>query len=305
MSGNKLLKILKKPSLLFLTLGHIGFFNWMKDETYLKIAFRIRMGKKLNLKNPVSYSEKLQWLKLYNRNPLYTQLVDKSSAKDYVSNIIGKAFIIKTLGVYNNFEEINFDKMPQKFVIKCTHDSGGIVICKDKNHFDKKKARKVIQRCLKHNFYFGQREWPYKNVKPRIIVEEYLEDSETMELRDYKFFCFDGSVKALFIATDRYSENETCFDFFDSDFNHLPFENGHPCSKKEIEKPKCFDQMKEIASKLSLGFPQVRIDLYEVNGKVYFGEYTFFHWSGMMPFKPEKWDMVFGDWIDLPQKHVQ
>lgn len=298
--GRTLKEIIKKPSLLFMTLGHRGFFNWMDDKTYIKIVYRITMGKTLNLDNPKSYSEKLQWIKLYDRNPLYTKLVDKYEAKKIVEKEIGFEYIIPTYGIWDSFDDIDFDILPNRFVLKCTHDSGGLVICRDKCKFNKRKARKIINKCLKHNYFWGDREWPYKDVKPRIIAEKYMEDSYTSELRDYKFFCFNGQVKALFIATDRSKgAHETKFDFFDAEYSHLPFTNGHPNADVVPEKPKCFEEMKSIAAKLSKGFPSVRVDLYEVDGKVYFGEMTFFHWSGHMPFEPEEWDYKFGSWINL------
>ena len=296
---SKIKKILKNPSLVFLTLGHMGFFNWMSDEKYLKKAFKIRMGKSLDLENPQTYSEKLQWLKLHDRNPEYTKMVDKYEAKEYVRKIIGDQYIIPTIGIYNSFDEINFDELPNQFVIKCTHDSGGLIIVKDKTKFDVKNAKKVINKCLKNNFFYAQREWPYKNVKPRIIIEEYMEDAKTSELRDYKFFCFDGVVKALFIASDRNSKSETKFDFFDEKFNHLNFTNGHPNALTQPEKPIQFELMIKLAEKLSHDIPHVRVDFYEVNGNVYFGEMTFYHWSGMTKFDPEEWDYKFGSWINL------
>ena len=299
--GNKVRVIVCKPSLLFLTLGHRGWFNWVNDERYLKIAFQIKMGKSLDLIHPKSFNEKLQWLKLYDRNPYYTNLVDKYEVKPIVEKIIGKDYIIPTLGVWEHFDEIEFDKLPNQFVLKCTHDSGGLVVCKDKRKLNIKKAKKTIEQCLRNNFFWGMREWPYKNVKPRIIAEQFMEDEQTQELRDYKFFCFDGVVKALFIATDRMKEGEdTKFDFFDENFNHLPFTNGHPNAEILPQRPVCFDEMKVLAEKLSKGIPHVRVDLYEVNGRVYFGEMTFFHWSGFTPFVPEDWDLIFGDWINLP-----
>lgn len=293
-------KFIKNPLLLFLTLGHREMLNWINDETYLKIAYRIKMGKKLNLDSPVTFNEKLQWLKLYDRRPEYTTMVDKYEVKKWVSAKIGEEYIIPTLGVWDKFDDINFNKLPEQFVLKCTHDSGGLVICKDKSKFDQQKARKKIETCLKHNFFWGQREWPYKNVKPRIIAEPYMEDADTKDLRDYKIFTFNGQVKALFIATDRESKEETKFDFFDANFRHLAFTNGHPNANVQPKKPKTFEKMKELAAQLSKGIPQVRVDFYEVNGKIYFGEMTFFHWSGMVPFNPEKWDRIFGEWIELP-----
>lgn len=293
-------KFIKNPLLLFLTLGHREMLNWINDETYLKIAYRIKMGKKLNLDSPVTFNEKLQWLKLYDRRPEYTTMVDKYEVKKWVSAKIGEEYIIPTLGVWDKFDDINFNKLPEQFVLKCTHDSGGLVICKDKRKFDQQKARKKIETCLKHNFFWGQREWPYKNVKPRIIAEPYMEDADTKDLRDYKIFTFNGQVKALFIATDRESKEETKSDFFDANFRHLAFTNGHPNANVQPKKPKTFEKMKELAAQLSKGIPQVRVDFYEVNGKIYFGEMTFFHWSGMVPFNPEKWDRIFGEWIELP-----
>lgn len=299
----KIISILHNPMLLFLTLGHREWFNWMNDKIYLKIAYWARMHKMLNLDHPQTFSEKLQWIKLNDRNPLYTKLVDKFEVKAYIEDRIGNKYIIPTLGVWDKFNDIDFSKLPNQFVLKCTHDSGGLIICKDKSSLDIENARKTINACLKHSFYWGMREWPYKNVRPRIIAEQYMEDTKTRELRDYKFFCFDGEVKALFIASERQKKGEeTKFDFFDKDFNHLPFRNGHPNADVMPDKPVCFEEMKQLASELSKGIPEVRIDLYEADGKVYFGEMTFFHWSGMTPFDPEEWDYTFGSWIKLPNK---
>ena len=295
--------IIKNPALLLLTLGHREYFNWVSDKSYLKIAFWARMHKKLDLEHPKSFSEKLQWLKLYDRNPRYTQLCDKYEVKAIVGDIIGHEYLIPTLGVWEKFEDIDFSKLPERFVLKCTHDSGGVLVCKDKSKLNYKKVHRKINACLRHNFFWGMREWPYKDIKPRIIAEQYMEDNASGELRDYKFFCFDGKVKALFIASDRMTQGEeTKFDFFDADYNHLPFRNGHPNASVLPNKPLNFDKMKELAAQLSAGYPQVRVDLYEVNGKVYFGELTFFHWSGMTPFEPEDWDYKFGEWLTLPPK---
>lgn len=273
------------------------------DQFYLALRFKRRFGRFPNYNNPKSFSEKLQWLKLYDRRPEYTTMVDKYAVKKYVADRIGEQYIIPTLGVWDEFDDIDFDKLPNQFVLKCTHDSGGLVICKDKSELDIEEARKRINISLKRNFYYIGREWPYKNVKPRIIAEQYMEDSDTEELRDYKFFCFDGVVRAMFIASERQSENdETKFDFFDENFNHLPFTNGHPNADVPPSKPACFDQMKQLASQLSKGIPHLRVDFYEVDGKIYFGELTFSHWSGLMPFKPEEWDYKFGSWIKLPRK---
>ena len=200
-------------------------------------------------------------------------------------------------------EEIVWDSLPERFVLKCTHDSGGLVICKDKTTFNKDIAIQKLSKCLKSNFYLAAREWPYKNVPRRIIAEEYKED-EFGELRDYKFFCFDGVVRALFIATERHNRKEPFFDFFDADFNHLDMRHGHPNAPYIPKKPKSFDEMKALAAKLSKGIPEVRIDFYDVNGHPYFGELTLFHHTGMVPFEPEEWDYKLGSWIGLPKKYI-
>ena len=230
-------------------------------------------------------------------------MVDKIEAKKYVARIIGKEYIIPTLGVWDRYEDIDFRKLPNQFVLKCSHDSGGLVICRDKAKFDSNAAKRIINKSLKHNFFWYGREWPYKNVKPRILAEKYMEDESTSELKDYKFFCFNGVVKALFIASDRFVPNEeTKFDFFDANFKHLPFTNGHPNANIVPKRPESFIEMKKLAEQLSQKIPHLRVDFYEVNGKIYFGELTFSHWSGLVPFNPEMWDNKFGSWIKLPEK---
>lgn len=259
------------------------------------------MRKPLNLKHPITFNEKLQWLKLYGRRPIDTVLSDKYAVKEFIAKTIGSKYVIPLLGVWDKFDDIDFDKLPDMFVLKCTHDSGGVVVCKDKSSFDLDAARKRIERGLKHDYYVFSREKAYRDIPRRIIAEEYKEDAKTKELRDYKFFCFDGEPKALFIASDRQKTGEeTKFDFFDMDYNHLPFTNGHPNAEVLPEKPVCFEEMKLLAAKLSKGIPHVRVDFYEVNGKVYFGEMTYSHWGGMTPFDPEEWDYTFGSWIKLP-----
>ena len=280
--------------------GLVRIARIFPDELYLKLLFRLRMGYKLDLDNPQTFCEKLQWLKLHNRKSEYPQMVDKYDAKQYVANIIGEKYIIPTIGVWNRVEDIDFDKLPNQFVLKCTHDSGGIVICKDKSQLDINAAKKLLRRGLKKNYYWQNREWPYKNITPRIICEKYMVDESGYELKDYKWFCFDGVPKALFIATDRgVKGEETKFDFYDADFNHLPFTNGHPNASKEIKKPAGFELMKQLAAKLSQGQPHLRVDFYDINGEIYFGELTFYHWSGTMPFEPMEWDYKFGSWIKL------
>lgn len=282
-----------------------GKYDHLPDEEFLKKYFKAVFGYELDLENPKTYSEKLQWLKLHDRKDIYTTMVDKVDAKDYVAGIIGEEYIIPTLGVWENADDIDFDALPDQFVLKTTHDSHAVVICKDKSKLDAEAARAKMASGLKRDYFIKYREWPYKNVKPRIIAEQYMEDPEAGELIDYKFFTFDSEVKALFIATERNDPDvETKFDFYDPDFNHLDFVNGHPNSDKPIKKPVNFEKMKELASILSKGTPELRVDFYEVEGKVYFGELTFYHWSGFQRYIPEKWDRIFGDWLTLPEPNA-
>lgn len=273
------------------------------DETYLRWYYFFCMKKRLNLTSPTTYNEKINWMKLYNRNPYYTTLVDKLKVKDVVAQKIGDEHVIKTLGVWKRAEEIEWDKLPDRFVLKTTQGGGnvGIMICRDKSSFDKSKAIANMNAALKQNLYYSSREWPYKDVEPIIFAEEYMED-EHGELRDYKFFCFNGKCKMLFVATERQTREEPYFNFFDENYNPLPFKQEHPVNPVIPEKPEGFDEMKRIAEVLSKGLPHVRMDLYVINGKVYFGEYTFYHFGGAMPFEPAEWDEKIGSWLKLPNK---
>ena len=273
--------------------------RFIPDRAYIQIYYFSHFKHFANLKHPTTYNEKLNWLKLHDRNPLYTKIVDKYEVKEYIAEKIGEEYIIPTLGVWDHFDDIDFDKLPDQFVLKCTHDSEGLVICKDKSKLDLKAAKEKIKAALKLNFYYIGREWPYKNVKPRIIAEQYMEDHVDGELRDYKFFCFDGEPKAMFVASDR-AINATKFDYFDLEYNHLDIKQHYPNAGK-VRKPVTFEKMIELSKVLSKGMPHVRVDFYEVDGKLYFGELTFYHFSGFMPFQPAKWDKTFGDWIKLPK----
>lgn len=277
-----------------------SFSYLIPDRLYLMLKYRKRYGKFPNLDKPITFTEKLQWIKLHDRRPLYTTLVDKYAVKRYVAEKLGEEHVIPLIGVWDNVDEIDFGALPNQFVMKCTHDSGGLVICKDKDTFDVDKAKKKISSILKKNFYWVSREWPYKNVKPRVIIEKYMEDSATGELRDYKFFTFNGIPKVMYIASGRGS-GETFGDFFDMDFNHLDMEIDHRIAPVMPPKPKNFEAMKQAAQKLAAGIPQVRVDFYEINGEFYFGEMTFFHCGGFERFHPENLDQTWGEWIDLPQ----
>ena len=271
----------------------------INDITFLKLQYKKKMNRSLNLSNPQTFNEKLQWLKLYDRKDIYTTMVDKYEAKKYVANIIGEEYIIPTLGIYNSFDEIDFDKLPNQFVIKCTHDSGGLVIVKDKSKMDIKGVKKKINKCLKRNFYYMGREWPYKNVKPRILIEEYMEDEKYHELRDYKFFSFNGKVKCYKIDFNRFVKHQA--NYYDTNAKLLKFgeEICPPDFNEKLDMPNGLEKMIYFAEKLSNNIPFARIDFYETNNKIYFGEITFFPASGFGKFVPEEWDRRLGDMINL------
>ena len=278
--------------------------RFLPDRAFIQLYYFARFRRLCNFENPKTYNEKLQWLKLNDRNPLYTKLVDKHEAKVWVAERIGFEHVVPTLGVWDSFDDIDFNVLPKRFVLKCTHDSEGVVVVSDRSQFDLEAARAKIEAALKCNFYYIGREWPYLHVEPRIIAEAYMEDSRYGELRDYKFFCFDGEPKAMFVASGR-GAGQTKFDYFDTCFNRLDIKQHYPNSEREVEGPETLDQMMDAARELSQGIPHVRIDFYEVDGKMYFGECTFYHFSGFMPFEPETWDDVFGSWLSLERIGVR
>lgn len=291
---------IRKPKMLGIALlSHFG--TWLPDSLYLKIMFRLKMGYRLDLKNPSTFNEKLQWLKLYNRKPEYTRMVDKSEAKIVAENILGKGYVIPTLGVWDKFEDIDFSSLPDRFVLKTTNGGGGggVIICRDKSKLNFSSAAEQLNSSLKANIYRHLKEWPYKNVKPRILAEKFMVD-ESGELRDYKFYCFNGEPKVFLVASERFSGHRTYFDYFDMEGNHLPFTQGGMNNPVTPVLPSTFEEMKQVAIKLSYGLPHVRIDLYSVDEKVYFGEFTFFDSSGFEEFTPREWDNVFGNWLKLP-----
>lgn len=296
---SKGIKFLKDKDYRFDILSNFGFYDSMDDEEYLKKKYKSSTYNDLNLNNPITFNEKLQWLKLNDRNSKYTDMVDKYEVKRYVSNLIGDEYIIPTLGVYDKFDDIDFNKLPNQFVIKCTHDSGGIVIVKNKNNFNMKGAKKKINKCLKRNFYYYGREWPYKNVKPRIIVEKFMEDKIQKDILDYKFFCFDGKVEYMYISAGSHSKNQR-LQYFNKDFEPVDCKRSDYYEFDIIpQKPKGYDQMLELAKKLSSNIKHVRVDFYEINGQIYFSEFTFYTGSGFIPFEDKYWDRKLGDLIKL------
>ncbi len=299
---NKIKKVLKNPWHLVVAFSDRGWLNPLSDKMYLKLMYRARLGKKLNLENPKTFNEKLQWLKLYNRKPEFTIMVDKYEVKKYVADLIGDEYVIPTLGVWDRFEDIDFDTLPNSFVLKCTHDSGGLVICKDKSQLDLAAAKSKIERSLKRNYYKYGREWPYKNVKPRIIAEEYMEDVNSKEsLNVYKIMTFSGEPKIIQTIQNDKKSNET-IDYFDTNWNLLDLRQNFPNSEIKLSKPEKLEEMLSLARLMGEGFSFLRIDFYEVNGKVYFSEFTFYSDSGTAKFNPCEWDEKLGDYIKLPSR---
>ena len=278
------------------------FFDWMLDALYLRMRFKQRCGRSLNLAEPKTFNEKLQWLKLYNRKPEYTIMVDKYKVREYIAQMLGEEYLIPLLGVWDNPEDIDFDALPNRFVLKCNHNSGlGMCICKEKSKLDISKVKEGLRKGLHQNYYLSGREWPYKDVQRRIIAEKYMEDASG-DLKDYKFYCFNGVMKFVMINSDRNTSKPTRADYFDRDFNWLDFTWGYSHAEVHPQKPNQFEKMVAIAEKLAKGLPHIRVDLYDCNGKIYFGELTFFDGSGFDKIEPEKWDYKIGDMLELPQK---
>jgi hypothetical protein len=290
--------LLRNPYALLAALGRNGLLNWMPDERYLRIAYRAHMQKKLNLENPRLYTEKLQWLKLYDRDPLYTTLVDKYSVRKYVENKIGRKHLVPLYGVFNTFDEIDWEKLPDEFIMKCTHGCGFNIICNDKSSFDFTRAKKRFNKWLSINPYWATREWPYKNVKPRIIIEKLLKNN-TNPLVDYKFYCFHGKpyyCKLQFIYQGTKYQNYMDIDFHDTgvrDEVYPPHEYYIP------RKSKYYEQIVEIAETLSQGFKHVRIDFLVTDDNFYVGEFTFFTTSGYSKFTPSSFNETLGSLLTL------
>lgn len=290
---------LKHPTRFFPALI-VRFGKKLPDDIYLKLQYYSVFGKKLNLKNPKTFNEKLQWLKLYDRKPEYTTMVDKVEAKKWVADRIGEQYIIPTLGVWERAEDIDFDSLPDQFVLKTNHDSGAVIICKDKKRLDKEAAIEKLNQSLKLDFYKYGREWPYKNVKRRILAEQMLKsDSADGDIPDYKFMCFNGKVECSFMVTERFSGKGLKVTFFDRNWNKMPFTRHYPASDEVLPKPNNYGQLVSIAEKLSAGTKFLRVDFYELDDKIYFGELTFYPGCGYEEFTPEEWDHKLGKLIML------
>ena len=296
----KLIYIIKKikrdPKIIILYIASTGILNWIPDEIYLKLLFYSKFGEKLDLNNPKNFNEKLQWLKLNDRNELYNTLVDKVEVRKYISENIGEEYLIPLIGIWNSVEEIDFSILPNRFVIKCTHDSGSVFICNDKKEFDFKYVKKSLKKSLKKNYYYSYREWPYKNLKPRIICEEFLGDNKKVP-DDYKVLCFNGKAKLISVHIDRFGEHY--LDNYDRDWNKTQIAKDGQISNKIYEKPIEFDKMIELSERIAKNMKHVRVDWFIVNDKLYFGEITLYQAAGFDNFDNHQDNYLLGSWIDL------
>lgn len=295
-------KYIEEPWRIILLMQNKGMGKLIPDKLFIKALFRITHDFALDLKAPKTFNEKISWLKLYNRKDEYTDLVDKIKVKKYISDTIGAEHVIPTIGVWNNEKDIDFSTLPEKFVLKCNHDSGSVVICKDRAAFDEEKARDKLGRCLRTDYYMKGREWPYKNVERKILAEPYFEDLASDELRDYKFYCFDGKVMAFHVDTDRFVGHKRSY--YDRNKNLMPFTKVGLASGGEDARflPETIDQMIKYAEKLCGDMSFVRVDFYSVGAAVYFGELTFFPEAGTGRFTDTKYEKIWGDWLQLPPK---
>lgn len=267
------------------------------DELYLRLRFFCFFGYLPNLKNPNTFNEKLNWLKLHYHNPVMPILADKYAVKDYVTDKIGKDYVVPCYGVWEHFDDIEFNSLPKRFILKTTGDSGGTYVCHDKSNINLQKARDILERGIAKNYYYYGREWAYKEIKPRIIAEYLLDDNSGHELTDYKFWCFDGNPLIMYIT----NKGSTIYEnFYDMDFKPMNINHGFPRKTPEFDKPVDFEEMKSLARKLSKDLPFVRVDFFDVDGKVYFGEYTFYDWGGLQPFLSKEDDLNVGQYLKLP-----
>ena len=299
----KLFRLIVNPVELSSKLLKLTSKCW-SDELYVKMKYRLRMGEKLNLTPPTTLSEKLNWLKLYYHNPRLHSLVDKYEVKGIVAETIGEEYVIPALGVWDNIESIDIDKLPDAFVLKCTHDSGSVEICSDKSKFDIDAAKKRLAKCLKHDYFWSGREWAYKGVKPRIIAEPFIPTLGHPDSVEYKLTVYNGKVRFVTVCTGiaHSSLKVRTNDHFTPEWERLPFYAYYKPSGKDIKKPPFMDRLIELTEKLAEGLPQVRVDWYVIDGKMKFGEMTFYTWSGFLKFEPKEWDLKLGSWFTLPEK---
>lgn len=297
--ANQLLHYLRRPLFFFDIWASKGRLNWMPDKWYLSLMFRSKMGYWMNWKEPKTFNEKLQWLKLHDRNPLYTNLVDKYEVRKYIAEKIGNEHLIPLLGVWDSPDEIDFINLPNQFVLKCTHDSASVIICKDKTLFNIEDAKKKLRLHMSINYYYPSREWPYKNIKPRIIVEKYMTNYDNSDLNDYKFQIFNGKFQNCFVCSNRFSPSGLHVTFFDSTWNILDFTKYYPKETSPLKKPVFFNEMVKTSELLAKDFPFTRVDFYETNSNFYIGELTFYPGAGFEKFTPTEWDLKFGSLLKI------
>ncbi|NLB66627.1 MAG: glycosyl transferase [Lentisphaerae bacterium] len=296
---SKLIRYAKNPLLLFWRLGLDGHFKFIPDRRYLEICFRIKVGHRLNLEAPQTFNEKLQWLKLFDRRPEYTRLADKLAVRDYIQSRVGADHLIPLLGTWGSAADINFSTLPSQFVLKCTHDSGSVIICRDKSNLRENRVRARLANRLSKNYYWAGREWPYRNIPPRVIAEAYMTDESATELKDYKFHCFNGEPRVIQVDFDRFTAHRR--NLYDLNWNRLPLALAYPdAPERVIPKPPNLEQALDLVRAIVPPAPTVRVDLYLTQDQIYFGEFTFFHEGGLGRFKPARYDAEFGSWIHLP-----
>lgn len=303
---SKMIRYITDKNYRILVNANKGMYDSLPDKKYLEKKFEAEFGYKLDLNNPLTFNEKIQWLKLYDRNPRYTMMVDKYLVREYIADKIGEEYLIPLIGVWDDPEEIDFEHLPNRFVLKCNHNSGlGMYICHDKAQMDVKKVKDILKQGLRQDYYLSGREWPYKDVDRKIICEKYITDSgdkslsKNDELKDYKLMCFNGIVKCSFVCANRFSKEGLHLTFFDREWNEMPFEREYPKITSWVPRPCNYEKMIELAEKLSEGIPFVRVDFYESEGNIYFGELTFYPGGGFERFSPVEWDYTLGSWINL------
>ena len=300
---SKIRTFIENPQYFITSPAAKGWLNWVPDSLYLKVLYRVIMGRKLNLKNPKEYNEKLQWLKLNDRKPEYSTMVDKYEVRGYIEDLLGDKYLIPCLGIYDSVDDIDIDALPDRFVLKCTHDSGSVEICKDKSSFDIEGARHRLSQAMKRNYYATYREWPYKYVKPRIIAEGYLE-GDGGDLKDYKVMCFNGEAKIIEVHENRFVEGKVHTQtFYDREWRILPVSQeciGTRRSDMPCSRPNLLDKMIGLSEKLAKDMYHARVDWYVVGGRLYFGEITFFDGSGFDAFDSREMELYLGDMIKLP-----
>lgn len=301
----RLLNAIKDPSKVILYLAEKGYFDRKSDEKYLRLKYRAKMGKKLELDEPRTFNEKLQWLKLHDRRPEYTVMVDKHRVREYISEKLGAQYLIEQLGVWDSPDEIDFAALPDRFVMKCNHNSGlGMCICTDKASLDMERVKAELRKGLEQDYYLTGREWPYQDVPRKIVAEQFLE-SDGGGLTDHKIHCFNGVPRFILVCRDRFTESGLVEDFYTPAWERMEVKRPKiPNGAAPLPKPEKLDEMLALAEKLSKDIPFLRVDLYLVEGKIYFSELTFFPASGFEGYDPPEWDRTFGQWLELPAKQT-